>query len=213
MKRVAIITAAAALLGAGVWIGRSSSSTSEASPSAPVAQVAASPRTATLPRTAVVPPRPPQLARPAVTAPLLADLADSDPKIRRAAMRDLVKSGEADPQQLLKAARDPDVGVGILAIDALGRMHAAGTVPAADLIALGADHALNERVRLTAINGFGQVPSPESAAFLSDRLANGDTFERLNAAILIGHQDLEIAMPALIKALGDSEERVRANAL
>src|SRR4051812_10366786 len=213
MKRPLLLVAgAAALLGAGMWIGRSSSSTSEASPAT---EVAVAPRTATLPPTTThaLPPRQPQLARPAVTAPLLADLADSDPKIRRAAMRDLVKSGEADPQQLLKAARDPDVGVSILAIDALGRMHAAGTVPAADLIALGADHALNERVRLTAINGFGQVPSPESAAFLSDRLANGDTFERLNAAILIGHQDLEIAMPALIKALGDSEERVRANAL
>ncbi|MBA3463976.1 MAG: HEAT repeat domain-containing protein, partial [Deltaproteobacteria bacterium] len=147
------------------------------------------------------------------SAPLLADLADADPKIRRAAMREVVREREVDPQLLLKAARDPDIGVGVLAIDALGRMHAAGTVPAAELIQLAADSALNERVRLTAINGFGQVASAESGAYLADRLANGTTFERLNSAILIGHQDLEVAVPALIRALGDSEERVRANAL
>lgn len=91
-------------------------------------------------------------------------------------------------------------------------MHATGAVPAAELIARASDHALNERVRVTAMNGLATTPSPEAAAFLADLLARGDTAERANAAILVGHQDLEIAVPALIRALGDSSEQVRANA-
>jgi HEAT repeat protein len=63
------------------------------------------------------------------------------------------------------------------------------------------------------MNGLAGAQTPESAAYLADMLARGDSFERMNAAILIGHQDLEIAMPALIRALGDGEERVRNNAL
>jgi HEAT repeat protein len=209
MKTLFFVAGAAALLGAGVWIGRSSS-TSEA---APAAQVAAAPQAAPAPRPSARPTPMPALTKPAPSRELLADLEDADAKVRRAAMREVVRKTDADPQLLLKAARDPDIVVGVLAIDALGHMHRDGVVPATELITLASDTSLNERVRLTAINGFGQVQSPESAAYLADRLANGDTFERLNSAILIGHQDLDVAVPALIRALGDSEERVRANAL
>jgi len=201
---------ALALVGVGVWLGRTSSATPEAPPAA---HAEAQPRTATLPRTQAVPE--PTLApkRSEPSRALAADLVDADPKIRRAAVREVARDRDADPAALLAASRDPDLEVGVLATEGLGRLHAAGALPAAELIARAGDHALNERVRLTAINGLGTVPSPEAAAYLADLLARGDTFERVNAAILIGHQDLEIAVPVLIRALGDGDEHVRANAL
>ncbi len=197
------------LVGFGVWLGRSSSGTRDAD-AAPIAQVA--PRTAAIPRSTPAA-TPPTLARRADPSPALAaDLADADPKIRRAAVRELARDRDADPATLLVASRDPDLEVGVSATEALGRLHAAGTVPAAELISRASDHALNERVRVTAMNGLAATPSPEAAAYFADLLARGDTAERANAAILVGHQDLEIAVPALIRALGDSSEQVRANA-
>ncbi|MBL0212270.1 MAG: hypothetical protein IPQ07_00025 [Myxococcales bacterium] len=211
MRKGPILLAAGALalVGFGVWLGRSSSGTRDAD-AAPVSQAA--PRTAALP-SARVSAAPPTLARRAEPTPALAaDLADADPKIRRAAVRELARDRDADPAALLVASRDPDLETGIAATEALGRLHAAGAVPAAELIARASDHALNERVRVTAMNGLATTPSPEAAAFLADLLARGDTAERANAAILVGHQELEIAVPALIRALGDSSEQVRANA-
>ena len=202
---------ALALVGFGVWLGRSSSGTRDAD-AAPVAQAA--PRTAAIPHPTPAA-TPPTLAHRADPSPALAaDLTDADPKIRRAAVRELARDRDrdADPATLLVASRDPDLEVGVSATEALGRLHAAGTVPAAELISRASDHALNERVRVTAMNGLAATPSPEAAAYFADLLARGDTAERANAAILVGHQDLEIAVPALIRALGDSSEQVRANA-
>lgn len=209
-SHLALGTVAAAVLGLGVWLGRSSTQSSEAAP-AP-AQVPPSRAAA---RPALPPARPtpvPTLAKPMSRA-LAADLEDPDVTVRRNATRDLAKQPEADPQRLLELSRDSDMNVGVLAIEGLGRLHASGNLPASELIARVADHGLHERVRAAAFNALGVVPSPEAAQFLADLLAKGDTFERLNAAILIGHQDLEVAVPALIRALGDSEPRVRDNAL
>ena len=208
---LALGAAAAGLLGLGVWLGRASSS-SEAAP-APAAATVSS----TAPRAATVsPPRPtapaPALAKPMSRA-LAADLDDADVKVRRNATRDLAKQPDTDPQRLLALSRDPDPTVGVLATEGLGRLHAAGSLPASELIARVGDHALDEKVRTAAFNALGVVQSPEAAQYLADLLAKGNTFERLNAAILVGHQDLEIAVPALIGALSDSEPRVRDNAL
>lgn len=214
VSHLALGVAAAGLLGLGIWIGRSSSGSSEAAPAPQAAAPSAAPRSAELPvRTAApVSTRPPTLAKPMSRA-LAADLEDADPKIRRAATRDLAKQPDSDPQRLLALSRDPDVGVGILAMQGLGRLHASGNLPASELIARVGDHALDEKVRTAAFNALGVVQSPEAAQYLADLLAKGDTFERINAAILVGHQDLEVAVPALIRALGDSEPRVRENAL
>lgn len=206
MKRGPILLAmgALALLGAGLWLGRSSSATAETP-----AVSAPSPRAAAIPRPA------PSLA-PKRTEPsraLASDLTDADPKIRRAAIKEVARDPLADPAALLAASRDADLEVGILATEGLARLHAAGNLPAGELIARAGDHGLNERVRVAAMNGLAGSQTPESAAYLADLLARGDTFERLNAAILIGHQDPELAVPALIRALGDGEQRVRENAL
>ena len=213
-SHLALGVAAAGLLGLGIWIGRSSSGSSEAAPPPQAAATSTAPRSAALPAAAATPPRaqPPTLAKPMSRA-LAADLEDADPKIRRAATRDLAKNPDTDPQRLLALSRDSDVGVGILAMQGLGRLHASGNLPAAELIVRVGDHALDEKVRTAAFNALGVVPSPEAAQYLADVLVKGDTFERLNAAILIGHQDLEVAVPALIRALGDSEPRVRENAV
>lgn len=204
---ILLVAGALGLVGVGVWLGRSASS----SEAAPVSEVA--PRSAAIPRAVVPTPPSPTLApRSQPSRALAADLSDSNPKVRRAAVREVARDRDADPETLLAASRDPDLEVGVLATEGLGRLHAAGALPAGELIARAGDHALNERVRLTAMNGLATTPSPESAAFLADLLSRGDTFERVNAAILVGHQDLEIAVPALIRALGDSVEQVRNNA-
>lgn len=209
MKRgpILLATGALALLGAGLWLGRSTSATAE-----PPATTTPAPRVAAIPRPAPVAPT---LAptRAAPSRALAADLADADPKIRRAAVKEVARDPESDPMALLAASRDADIEVGILATEGLARLHAAGNLPAGELIARAGDHALNERVRVAAMNGLTGAETPESAAFLADLLARGDAFERINAAILIGHQDQEIAVPALIRALGDGEPRVRDNAL
>ena len=210
--------AAAGLLAAGLWLGHASSAASE-----PVASEAA-PRA---PRSApTAPVAGPVMRAPATTpAPTLArrtaspdralaaDLADPDPKVRRAAVREVAADPAADPATLLAASRDPDLEVGVVATARLGKLHEAGELPAAELIARARDRSLDPRVRLTALDALGVVPSPEAAAFLADLLSGGDTFDRTNAAILIAHQDLEIAVPALIRALGDAEPQVRSNAV
>ncbi len=207
---ILLVAGALGLVGAGVWLGRSATTTSEA---APVSEVA--PRSAMIPRPAATAPTPPPTLAPRRGPPspaLAADLSDADPKVRRAAVREVARDRDADPAALLAASRDPDLEVGVLATEGLGRLHAAGALPAGELIARASDHALNERVRLTAMNGLATTKTPESAAYLADLLSRGDAFERVNAAILVGHQDLEIAVPALIRALGDSVEQVRNNA-
>ena len=210
MKRgpILLATGALALLGAGLWLGRTSSATAETPPVSAVApRTAASSHNVTSPAPTLAP------NRTAPTRALAADVADGDPKIRRAAIKEVARDPSSDPAALLAASRDPDLEVGVLATEGLARLHAAGNLPAGELIARAGDHALNERVRLAAMNGLAGAQTPESAAYLADTLARGDSFERMNAAILIGHQDLEVAMPALIRALGDGEERVRNNAL
>src|SRR5207253_882354 len=100
---------------------------------------------------------------PAPPAPGLdRDLSDPDPKIRRAAVREA-----SDPQQLLAASRDPDTEVGVVAMERLGRLHADGEVSTRDLIARATDHQLNERVRVSALDGLGQVADRDAAATLA----------------------------------------------
>jgi HEAT repeat protein len=221
MKKWApIALAAAAVLAAGVWLGRSTSAPPAGAPAsgAPGAgpaggggPVAQAPR---LP--ARTPGASPSLAR-RQAAPadpgLTADLEDPDPKVRRAAIREVAADRDADPALLLAASRDPDLQVGVTATEALGKLHAEGQLPVLELVARATDRKLDERVRVSALNGLGQVPSPEAAALLVELSSRGDLGERRTAAILLSHQEPAAAIPALIALLGDADEYVRANAL
>lgn len=220
--------AAVALLVVGVWLGRSSTSPSSlSSPSSPPASAPAASGVeasagrggpgAQAPRLAArTPGGAPSLARRPV-APvdpgLAADLSDADPKVRHAAVRELAADPDADPALLLAASRDPDLQVGFTATEALGKLHAQGQVPVQELVARATDRKLDERVRVSALNGLGQVASPEAAALLVDLASRGDAGERRTAAILLVHQDPAAAVPALISLLGDADEYVRSNAL
>jgi len=211
-----IALAAGVLLGAGVWLGRSTtpppaSPTAAGPGEAPGGPGAQGPRLA-----ARTPGGSPSLARrPAAPADpgLAADLSDADPGVRRAAVRELAADRDADPALLLAASRDPDLQVGATAIEALGKLHAEGRIPAQELISRAADRKLDERVRIGALNGLGQVPSPEAAALLVELASRGDVGERRTAAILLVHQDPAAAVPALIGLLGDADEYARSNAL
>jgi HEAT repeat protein len=219
-SRITLLLAAAVLVAGGVWLGRSSSSSHASAPAAPAA---AAPAAADPARPAVAGPDraagaratpAPRLAAHSPADPgLAADLSDADPKVRRAAVRELAAAPDADPALLLAASRDPDLQVGVTATEALGKLHAGGAVPARELVARATDHKLDERVRVSALNGLGLVPSPEAAALLVELAARGDLGERRTAAILLSHQELAAAVPALIALLGDADEYARSNAL
>lgn len=215
-KTLLVGLGAAALLVGGLWLSRSmtatATSTSE-SPAPPPAQIRSAAMPARLPAPRAV--RSPGLpSRSTISTPgLAADLTATDPKVRRAAVREAVRDPDLDPAVLLAASRDPDLDVGITATIALGKRYADGTIPAAEMIARVTDRDLNDRVRITALNAIGLVASPEGAGLLIDLVAHGSAMERASAAILLVHQDPELAMPALIGALADADEHVRANAL
>jgi HEAT repeat protein len=206
-SHVALVVGAAGVLGTGLWLGRSTSTSSAAPPAAP---------------TAIAEPRPPPVraARPApLLAPpraaaraLAADLRDPDPKIRRAAMREAAADRDVDVKLLLDAAHDRDQSVAAAATDALAHRYADGAVSVHDMIARATDHAIDERVRLNVLDAVGLVPDADAAAMLVKLLQSGDTFERRSAAILLQHQDADVAIPALAQALADADEVVRGNA-
>jgi len=214
-QHVLLAAGVVALLGAGIWLGRSTQATASAPAPAPAARATSVPGAVhaapaqPAPRTVT-----PVLARPAAgqgVPGLAADLADPDPRVRRAAVREAARDG--DPAALLAASRDRDLEVGVVATEALGKLHAQGAVPVDELIARATDRTLDEKVRVSALNGLGLVPSPDAARLLVDLAARGDTTERRSAAILLVHQDPEVAIPGLIAALADADEVVRGNAL
>ena len=190
----------AALFGAGAYLARSSTST--AAPPAPVAQ----------PAPARVAAPPPTLAPHRATTGLAADLHDADPRVRAAALAEAVRDGDADPAMLLAASRDPDPGVGLRATAALGKLYAQGAIPARELALRAQDTTLDPKVRTMAMNGLGGVPSDEASRLFTDLVARGEPLERRSAAIQLAQQDAAIAVPALIGALADADELVRANA-
>ncbi len=141
---------------------------------------------------------------------LAADLVAADPKIRRAAVSEA--AADADPQVMLAASRDPDADVARTAVASLNTMYATGQVEPKSMIALATDRSMPDRVRLSVLNGLGTVPNPDAAAELVKMLAGGTTLERRAASALLGNQDPELAVPALIAALSDGDEYVRQQA-
>lgn len=205
-RAVLLAIGIAGVLGAGLWLGRASSA--EPSPSA-----ASTPaRSASIPVAAVAPARtelPPGLPVHRADPTLAADLVDGDPKVRRAAIREAARDANVDVQLLLDTSRDSDLEVSAVATVALGDAYAHGRVPFAELAARAQDTGIHEKVRNAALNGLGAVASPEAAALL-DRLASGgSTTERAAAATLLQNQDPELAIPALIRTLGDADAHVR----
>jgi hypothetical protein len=211
-RTLLLATCVAALVGGGYWLGRSSS----ASAPAPAVVSAAPARTASLPvigpHGAVAGARtmtPPALPSHAGDPTLAADLVDRDPKIRSAAIREAAQDSNVDVKLLLDASRDRDLEVSLVATVALGKAYSNGRVAVTELATLTQDHSLDEKVRMAALNGLGLVASADAAALLARLATNGDAGERASAAILLQHQDLDLAVPALIHTLGDADAHVR----
>ena len=214
---VAIAIGALAIVGFGAWL-LSSSSPAPPSPTAASGEVVATNRprapNADRARGSIAPSPLLPARRSAELSPGLAtDLAARDPRIRRAAVRELAESSDPDPAVLLAASRDPDLDVGAISTHALGKLYADGRVPLRELVARATDRGLNERVRARALNGLGLVENADAAAVLIELLRGGDALERRTAAALLARQDIALAVPALIRALGDADEYVRANAV
>jgi HEAT repeat protein len=199
MKLALLGVGAVAVLGAGLWIGRASQSKPLPAPQAQLMETVAT--------NVTMSPKRPALQRPAVAPDLAADLKDANPKVRATAVR------EASDADVFRAAvHDRALEVGIAGADGLARLHASGEVGAQEMIAIATDHTLSDRVRLTALNGLGLVPSADAARTLAELVHRGDQIEKRSAAILLAHQDAEVAVPALIDALADADEVVRSNA-
>lgn len=213
--RILLGVGAAAVLAAGIYLGRSTGTPTPTKP-APGLAMQATPvpqpplGSGTRARTAA-----PTLApmRAPTTPSLAADLVDPSPRVRAAALRDAAKDPDLDPAILLAASRDADANVAVVATGLLGKRYADGAVPVKEMLERARDRSANPRVRTAALDGLGVVAAPDAAALLADMLAHGDLLERRSAAILLVHQDPEVAVPALIAALGDADEVVRANAL
>jgi hypothetical protein len=198
-QHIMLVSGAAAVLAFGVWLGHTASS----SPAAPTATSVTIPTPA--PRVARA--TTPTLASRPVAPGLAIDLKDPDPKVRRAAIAEV-----SDPQLLLAASRDGNVDVAVAATEGLGTLYRDGRITAKELAERITDHALADKVRVTAMNGLGLVTSPEGASLLTELLSRGTDLDRRSAAILLVHQDPMTAVPALISALGDADEVVRGNA-
>jgi hypothetical protein len=155
-----------------------------------------------------LPPQPPRLAFKQGPRAVQADLAHTDPKIRRAATREV-----DDPKLLLDQARDADLEVAYVATTKLVELHAQGVISAQDMVARVRDRSSPAKVRAVALSGLGQVASPEAAAVLVELSARGDLIERRSSVALLAHQDPALAVPALIAALGDDDRYVRSQAL
>jgi hypothetical protein len=177
--------------------------------------------TAATPAAAVTPAPPAPSVAHATRAPaivhtvapdLAADLHDANPRVRRSAIVELAHSDASDPRTLLAASRDGDLGVAVAATEGLGTLYRDGRIDAKDLAVRITDHALPEKVRVTAMNGLGVVASHDGAALLQELVVRGDSTERRSAAILLQHQDAALAVPALIAALRDADDVVRADA-
>ncbi|MEO8703955.1 MAG: HEAT repeat domain-containing protein [Kofleriaceae bacterium] len=174
---------------------------------APVAAEPAAAVVAAPPRVPVLPPR----HAVVVDRGLAADLAAADPKIRRAAVREVAR--DPDPAVMLVASRDADPEVAGVAMQALATLYANGQVPVHELIARAVDHSIPDRVRSRALDALGAVDNAEAAAVLVDLMGRGDVLERRTAAAGLARHDPELAVPALIRALGDADDYVRAAAV
>jgi HEAT repeat protein len=143
---------------------------------------------------------------------LAREARDADPHVRRDAIAEMAKSANPDPKALLAASHDPDLDVALAATTGVGELYLVGQVSAKDLIALAKDTRSPEKVRVAALNGLGGVASRDSATALVDLLAHGPVEARRSAAILLARQVANLAVPALISALGDADQLVRENA-
>jgi hypothetical protein len=208
-RTIVLATLVAALVGAGYWLGRSSSE-SEPTPTPTVAPRSASVQVVAPAAVAAAPRAMPAATSSTLSPDLVADLRDADPKVRRAAVREVAGSRDADVQLLLDASRDRDLEVAGTATIALGNAYREGRVPIGELVTRAQDSSYDVKVRSVALNELGATPSPEAAAHLASLVATGATDDRASAAILLRNQDMAIAVPALIAALGDPEARVRA---
>jgi len=198
-KFALIAVLGATLVAFALWLGHATAAAPAAAAIAPAAAPIAHA------------PRAPKLAH-AVAPDLAADLHDRDPRVRRAAIAELAHSDASDPATLLAASRDGDLGVAVAATEGLGTLYRDGRIEGKELAVRITDHALPEKVRVTAMNGLGVVASADGAALFQELIVHGDATERRSAAILLSHQDATLAVPSLIAALRDGDDVVRADA-
>ncbi len=210
MRRSVIAIGLVGLVGLGVWVGRSSSEAT--TPKVTATEVSVEPAPIARPRIAAAPVLP--KLRPTLPGRgLAADLVASDPKVRLAAVREVVRSPDADVSSLLVASRDPDPAIAGTAIGALGKLYVDGQVSTADMVARAADRSGGSRVRGLALNALGGVPHPDAAKLYGELARSSDVGERRAATALLGSQSPEDAIPLLILALSDQDEYVRDNAV
>ena len=206
-SRALAIVVGGAILGLGLWLGRSSSS--EAKVQIEATEQRAEPVERAPVRRAQAPVLP---ALHRLARGLAADLVASDPKVRLAAVREVVRSGD-DAQALLVASRDPDPSIAGTALGALGKLYAEGQVTTADMLARATDRSGGPRIHTMALNAVGAVAHPDTAKLLGQLVTTGTVGERRAASALLGSQVPDDAIPLLIRALSNEDEYVRDNAI
>ncbi len=138
-----------------------------------------------------------------------ADLHDGDPAVRHNALWQQMREDTREAGlAILEALRDPAPQVSEAA--ALGAGHAlqAGTVTAAEVVALVRLPDLPTKTHLLLLSSLGSVQSAEGTQLLLELARSGTAQERSGAVLSLGNQGVALAAPALVAALADEDDMV-----
>lgn len=150
---------------------------------------------------------------PRVVSDPAQDLTDPSPSVRLKAIQEVAADPTPEAVARVEAAlNDADLSVSATAGRVLGELYERDLVPAQTLIEKVSDPVLPLKSRGGMLSALAGKPSPDVLPFLLERLRNGQPEERRMLAGTIGYQGVQIAVPALLDALGDPDEWVRYNA-
>lgn len=139
-------------------------------------------------------------------------LNDAVPGVRLSVIEDIAtEPGPEAVEMLTLALSDSSVSVAARAGETLGNLYLKGLVPAETMIEKAKDSSIGFKARMGIISGLSKKPDPQAVEFLKQLMKSGSAEERRIAAGMIGYQGVDVAVPALLDALGDMDESVRYN--
>jgi HEAT repeat protein len=156
-----------------------------------------------------------EIGRSQVVVPLIGRLEDEKPEVRRAAIEQLMKLGDARAViPLVGVFGDSSLDVRVAAVTAVGRLPDPAAVPA--LLRLLDDPA--EPVKVAAVTALGNLRAPDAASTLIDQLDTGSNEFRAKVAFALGqiaaaHEREPVAraaVRALVEALANGRLRAAA---
>jgi cyclophilin family peptidyl-prolyl cis-trans isomerase/HEAT repeat protein len=135
---------------------------------------------------------------------------DRDPGVRVSAARALGYPGIPIKPYLERAMRDPDQGVAVTAIEAVGKV---GGAPAEEALMEILPGLPNGWLKIAAVGALARVAPSRLPGLVGSLLMNSDPVMRASAAALLAGQKHPEAFAAATKMLRDAEPRVQVVAI